>query len=261
LEKLLTFDIFNSFNNLTHFCTTRIGGVSQGSFASLNLSPFSGDSSENFQRNLQIVSEETGINTQNFIIPFQTHEDKVLVIDEEYFKLSNEFKNKKFYGVDAIVTKETNICIGVTTADCVPILLYDTSKKVIAVVHAGWRGTCARLVEKTINQMQRTFGSVPAKIYALLGPSISSEAYEVGNELIEYFSIAGFNNSKIFEEKNGKQFLNLWEANRQLLIKSGVPGSQIQISGICTYTQHEDFFSARRLGIHSGRMLSGIMLK
>ncbi len=74
-------------------------------------------------------------------------------------------------------------------------------------------------------------------------------------------SIACFDISKIFEEKNGKQFLNLWEANRQLLVKSGVPGSQIQISGICTYTQHEDFFSARRLGINSGRMLSGIMLK
>lgn len=261
MEKLLTFDILNSFGNLTHFCTTRFGGVSKGNFSSLNLSPYSGDSSINFQRNLQIVSEETGINTQNFIIPFQTHEDKVLVIDEEYLKLSDEIKKKKLMGIDAIITKQNNICIGVTTADCVPILLYDATKNVIAVVHAGWRGTCARLVEKTINQMQRTFSSIPADIYALLGPSISPEAYEVGNELVEPFSIACFDISKIFEEKNGKQFLNLWEANRQLLVKSRVPGSQIQISGICTYTQHEDFFSARRLGINSGRMLSAIMLK
>jgi YfiH family protein len=261
LEKLLTFDIFNSFGNLTHFCTSRFGGVSKGCFASLNLSPYSGDSFENFHRNLQIVSEETGINSQNFIIPFQTHEDKILVIDEEYFKLSDEIKNKKLLGIDAIITKHKNICIGVTTADCVPILLYDANIKVIAVVHAGWRGTCVRLVEKTINQMQRAFGVIPADIHALLGPSISPEAYEVGNELFEPFSNAGFNISTIFKGKNGKQFLNLWEANRQLLVKSGVPGSQIQISGICTYTQHEDFFSARRLGINSGRMLSAIMLK
>jgi len=261
LEKLLTFDIFNLFGNLTHFCTTRWGGVSKGNFGSLNLSPYSGDSSENFQRNLQIVSEETGIDPQNFIIPFQTHEDKILMIDEDFFKLSDEIKKKKLLGIDAIITKQKNICIGVTTADCVPILLYDATKKAIAVVHAGWRGTCARLVEKTINQMQRAFGSNPRNLYALLGPSISPEAYEVGKELIEPFNIAGFDIDKIFKEKNGKQFLNLWEANRQLLIISGVPGSQIQISGICTYTEYKDFFSARRFGINSGRMLSGIMLK
>ncbi len=261
MEKLLTFDVFGSFSEIIHFCTTRHGGVSTGNFASFNLSPFVGDRAENFQNNLHILSKQTGISAENFIFPYQTHSEKILIIDSDFLNDSADIKKDKLQGVDAVITNAKNICIGVTTADCVPILLFDRNKKVIAAVHAGWRGTQALLVKKVISCMNKKFSSNSQNIYALIGPSISAEVYEVGSELITLFEKADFDVNSIFSKRNGKLFLNLWEANRQLLIECGVPSSQIQISGICTYIQHQNFFSARSLGIDSGRMFNGIILK
>lgn len=261
MNTILTFDILNSFKEIAHFCTTRDGGVSMGSFSSFNVSPFSGDSTENFNRNLQILSQKTEIPTDSFIFPLQTHADKTLIIDSEFLMLGSEEKANALKGIDALITAEQNICIGVTTADCVPLLLFDHKQKVIAAVHAGWRGTCARLVQKTLNEMQLNFGTNPMDVFVLIGPSISSEVYEVGRELTKNFAEAGFPVNKIFTERADKLFLDLWEANRFLLLESGIPDAQIGISGICSFSSHENFFSARRLGIKSGRMYSGIVLK
>ena len=123
------------------------------------------------------------------------------------------------------------------------------------------RGTCARLIQKTLSKMQENFGTNPQDAFVLIGPSISSDVYEVGRELLTNFAQAHFPVNDIFTERNEKLYLDLWEANRFLLLESGVPASQIGISGICTYTAHDKFFSARRLGIKSGRMYSGIVLK
>lgn len=257
----LTFDILNPFKEIAHFCTTREGGVSMGNFSSFNISPFSGDSAENFEQNLHILSLQTEISTDSFIFPFQTHDDKTLIIDSKFLKFNHEEKTNALKGIDALITAEPDICIGVTTADCVPLLLFDCKQKVIAAVHAGWRGTCARLIQKTLSEMQENFGTNPQDAFVLIGPSISSDVYEVGHELMTKFAEAHFPVNDIFTERNEKLYLDLWEANRFLLLESGVPASQIGISGICTYTAHDKFFSARRLGIKSGRMYSGIVLK
>ncbi|MBN2766875.1 MAG: peptidoglycan editing factor PgeF [Paludibacteraceae bacterium] len=261
MDKIVTFDILKPFSEIAHFCTTRQGGVSEGNFSSFNISPFSGDSADNFCSNLQILSHKTGISTNKFVFPFQTHEDKILTIDSHFQHKSLHDKQQALKGIDAIITREKGICIGVTTADCVPILIFDRKQKVIAAVHAGWRGTCARLVEKTIKEMQKTCGTNTKDIFALIGPSISPVVYEVGPELQTLFREADFPVEKIFSEKNEKFLLDLWEANRYLLTENAVPISQIEVSGICTYTEHNNFFSARRLGIKSGRMYSGIALK
>lgn len=259
--NILTFDILNPFKEIAHFCTTREGGVSMGNFSSFNISPFSGDSAENFEQNLHILSLQTEIPTDSFIFPFQTHDDKTLIIDSKFLKFNREEKANALKGIDALITAEPDICIGVTTADCVPLLLFDCKQKVIAAVHAGWRGTCARLIQKTLSEMQENFGTNPQDAFVLIGPSISSDVYEVGRELLTNFAQAHFPVNDIFTERNEKLYLDLWEANRFLLLESGVPASQIGISGICTYTAHDKFFSARRLGIKSGRMYSGIVLK
>lgn len=108
--------------------------------------------------------------------------------------------------------------------------------------------------------MQQNFGTNPTEVFVLIGPSISSEVYEVGPELLTNFAHAGFPENRIFTKRSEKLYLDLWEANRFLLLESGVPDLQIGISGICTYSTHDKFFSARRLGIKSGRMYSGIVL-
>ena len=257
--ELITFDLLNKFSKIAHFCTTRQGGVSVGNYASMNMSPFSGDNVEHQSENLNLLKKK--LNSTDLIIPFQTHGTEIGIINEDFIQKNFAERADLLNGVDALITKEPNVCIGVTTADCVPLIFYDPQLEVIAVAHAGWRGTCGRIAEKVVKRMQEEFGSHPQHINVVIGPSISGTVYNVGNELIDNFSSAGFPVAEIFNTNNELIYLDLWKANQWLLESTGVPAERIQISEICTYTQHEKFFSARRLGIKSGRMLSAIMLK
>lgn len=258
---MITYDLLNKFNEIAHFCTTRQGGVSVGNYTSFNLSPFSGDKQENQQRNLEILSRHAGLNVENIVFPFQTHGTEIRIIDTIFSGKDLPAKKEFLHGVDALITNDLNICIGVTTADCVPLLFYDPVKQVVAVAHAGWRGTGGKIAEKTLSAMQERFGTQPKDLRVVIGPSISVQVYNVGKDVYDHFEAAGFPVSAIFKTENEQLYLDLWKANQWLLLNAGVPLEQIEISGICTYTNHENFFSARRLGIQSGRMLSGIMLK
>lgn len=258
---MITYNLLNKFNEIAHFCTTRQGGVSVGNYASFNLSPFSGDKPENQQRNLEILSRHAGLSVENIVIPFQTHGTEIRIIDTLFSGKDLPEKKKFLYGVDALITNNLNICIGVTTADCVPLTFYDPAKRVVAVAHAGWRGTSGRIAEKTVLAMQEGFGTQPDDLRVVIGPSISVLVYNVGKDVYDHFEAAGFPVSAIFKTENEQLYLDLPKANQWLLLNAGIPLEQIEISGVCTYTNHEDFFSARRLGIQSGRMLSGIMLK
>ena len=257
--ELVTFDILNKYSKIAHFCTTRQGGVSVGNYASMNMSPFSGDNVEHQSENLNLLKKK--LNSTDLIIPFQTHGTEIGIINEDFIQKNFAERADLLNGVDALITKEPNVCIGVTTADCVPLIFYDPQLEVIAVAHAGWRGTCGRIAEKVVKRMQEEFGSHPQHINVVIGPSISGTVYNVGTELIDNFSSAGFPVAEIFNTNNELIYLDLWKANQWLLESMGVPADHIQISEICTYTQHEKFFSARRLGLKSGRMLSAIMLK
>ena len=143
-----------------------------------------------------------------------------------------------------------------------PVLLYDKKLQVVAAVHAGWKGTVKHIVQGVLYHMNQKFGTKGEDVIACIGPSISLESFEVGKEVFEAFRKEGFDMSRIslWKEETKKHHIDLWEANRIELLNSGVPANQIEVSGICTYKNHEDFFSARRLGINSGRMLSGIMI-
>lgn len=258
---MITYHLLEKYKEIAHFCTDRQGGVSVGNYASYNLSPYSGDQSENYTRNRLDLCEQLGINSGELIIPFQTHGSEILEIDDQFIQLSPTEMTLALNGIDGLFTRLQHICIGVTTADCVPLLFYDPEKKVIAVAHAGWRGTCARIAEKTIDTLRDKFDSHTSDIRIVIGPSISKEVYEVGKEVVDNFENAGFDISEICLIKNNKIYLDLWKSNRQSLEKAGVASEHIEVSGICTFTDHERFFSARRLGIKSGRMLSGIMLR
>lgn len=257
--ELVTFDSLNEYSKIAHFCTTRQGGVSVGNYAFMNLSPFSGDKVEHQTENLNRLSEI--LNTYDLIIPYQTHGTEIRIIEKDFTEKRIAERADLLNGIDALITNEPNVCIGVTTADCVPLIFYDPQMEVIAVAHAGWRGTCGRIAEKVVQLMQKQFGCQPQCINVVIGPSISGTVYNVGAELIDNFSLAGFPVAEIFNTNNELIYLDLWRANQWLLESMGVPADHIQISEICTYTQHEKFFSARRLGLKSGRMLSAIMLK
>lgn len=258
---MITYSLLNKYTEIAHFCTDREGGVSVGNYASYNMSPFSGDRAVDFNKNKENLCTKLGIEPDKLIIPFQNHGNEIREINTDFFHLSATEKDDYLNGVDAIFTQLERICIGITTADCVPLLFFDPIKKVIAAAHAGWRGTCGRIAEKTVLALIEKYNCSPSDIRVVIGPSISVNVYEIGNEVAESFKTAGFELSEIVKYQNNSVFLDLWKANQQSLSAAGIQNEHIQLARICTFTEHKRFFSARRLGIKSGRMLSGIMLK
>lgn len=245
------------------FSTTRHGGCSNGSYASFNCTPYTGDDAACVRRNQERLCSLLPQPPKELIIPFQTHGTEVLAIDDTYLQANAEKRNVLLQGIDALMTREPGCCLCISTADCIPILLYDRKHAAVAAVHAGWRGTVNRILDHTLREMQARYGTQGTEIIACIGPGIALPAFEVGDEVYEAFRQNDFPMDYISEWRpdTHKHHIDLWAANRLQLLDFGVPAGQVITAGICTFTRHEDFFSARRLGIRSGRILSGIMLR
>lgn len=245
------------------FSTTRHGGCGSGTYGTFNCTPYTGDELSVVIANQEQLCKLVGITTEQLIIPYQTHSCNVLTIDERFMQLPSDSRHAMLQVKDAIVSDIPSLCLCVSTADCVPVLLYDSARKVAAAVHAGWRGTVGKIVTHTLQVMQEKYGTQAADVHAIIGPCISLAAFEVGIEVYEAFEQAGFDMEQIacWHPEKEKYHIDLPMANRLQLLAEGVPLAQIHDSTICTYIQHQDFFSARRLGIRSGRILSGIVMK
>ena len=252
-KQMLEYGILKPYSNIFAFSTTRHGGCGEGTYATFNCTHYCGDCPENVKANLEILVTSMPTRPHAFIIPRQTHTTNVRVIEDV-------FCQEELQDVDAVVTNLKNVCLCVSTADCVPVLLYDKEKQVVAAIHAGWRGTVGRIGEKTLEVMKSHYGAEGKDVIACIGPSISLESFEVGDEVYAAFEEAGFDMTCI-ARKYKKWHLDLWEVNRLQLLAYGILPENIEVAGVCTYQCHEDFFSARRLGIKSGRILSGIMMK
>ena len=188
--------------------------------------------------------EAFGFCLDDLALPRQVHSDHVVWMKEP----------GRPEQTDAVITDRPGLPVCVKTADCIPILLYDTRKRVVAAVHAGWRGTVVRIVQKTIRQMEP---QNPDDLHAIIGPGISLEWFEVGDEVYEAFKAAGFPMERI-AKKASRWHIDLWEANRWLLEEQGV--TDIFVEGTCTRTSM-DFYSARRETINTGRNYNGIYIK
>lgn len=250
------------FGDISHFVTSRAGGVSEGNYASMNLGLYSGDSRERVDENIRRLMTGLGLEPERLLLPRQVHGCRVAVVDRTFTLLSGVERESRLEGVDALITADPGVCVAVATADCVPVLLYAADKRVVAAVHAGWRGTVLRIAELTLQRMVDEFGCDPRQVWAAIGPSISPSAFEVGEEVVDAFHDAGFDLSRLLlrDPDSGKGHIDLWEANRMSLTGAGLDGDHIELAGICTYERFSDYFSARRLGIQSGRFLSGIYI-
>lgn len=250
------------FGDISHFVTSRAGGVSDGPYASMNLGLYSGDSRERVDENIRRLLAGLGLGPGRLLLPRQVHGCRVAVADGALTRLPAAEREARLEGFDALVTAEPGVCVAVATADCVPILLYAADKRVVAAVHAGWRGTVSRIAERTVRRMADEFGCDPRRVWAAIGPSISPAAFEVGEEVVDAFRDAGFDLSRLLlrDPDSGKGHIDLWEANRMSLVRAGLDGDHVELAGICTYERFSDYFSARRLGIRSGRFLSGIFI-
>ncbi|MCR5534785.1 MAG: peptidoglycan editing factor PgeF [Bacteroidaceae bacterium] len=198
-------------------------------------------------REVGLQGETLLIGAEHIMIPRQTHSTNVRWVDT-----FGEVPD-----TDAVITAEKGLCIAVKTADCIPVLVYDVRKQLIAAIHAGWRGTVGRIVEKTLQQMD----SKAEDLRAIIGPGISEESFEVGDEVYEQFLQAGFPMQRLakrYPSKDGERWhINLKDANRWLLEESGV--EDIFVSDIDTM-QSPLYYSARRETINTGRNINGIMI-
>jgi YfiH family protein len=207
----------------------------------------------NNKRSRSSLAKSIGINPEKLIYPKQTHSSCVAEISN----VGDNYLTK----TDALVTQTPGICIGVQTADCVPVLLFDPVKKVVAAVHAGWRGTVKKIVFEAVEKMKK-YGTVPKDIRVAIGPSISMKNYEVGDEVIGNVKKSIPNAKKTFQKiQNNKYLFDLWQANAELLYSTGIQENNLQVLGECSFGNTDKYFSARRDGINTGRMFSGILLK
>ena len=193
--------------------------------------------------------------------PHQVHGCRVAVVTRQDTPAS------ELEGIDALVCPRPDICIGVRTADCVPVLLYDPLARVTAAVHSGWRGTVQRISLHTVETMC-AIGAHPANIQAVIGPSISAASFQVGPEVAQAFQQAQFPMQHILTDQGprgnnmqGGLHIDLWQACRITLLQAGLADYNIHVSGQCTYQQYQRFYSARREGNHhNARNINAIVM-
>ena len=191
----------------------------------------------------------------------QVHGSKIAIIDRP------DLTREELEGYDAFVTDLPGIAIGVRTADCVPILLYDPVHRVIAAVHSGWKGTVLKISKSTISLMGERFGTHPADLQAVIGPAIGPASFQVGEEVVEKFRDAGFPMLKIWSHEgqgdgtpmSGGHHIDLFQANRWILEACSLLPEKIQVHPLDTYLD-PTFFSARREGVQCGRNINAIRM-
>lgn len=245
-QELIYYKVFSGFENVIAFTSTK------QTFDTRN-PRFTGDSPDIFENNRIQLAEKLMLKPDQLVFPRQTHTNCVANISDIP---ENEIKE-----TDALLTDKTGICLCVQTADCVPILLFDKKNNVIAAVHAGWRGTVKKIAEIAVQKMIKNYNSSPKNILAAIGPSISPDIYEVGKEVVDEVKTSIPNaNLLLHKNSSGNFHLNLWEANRQVLLAMGLKAKNIEVFGECSFTETEKYYSARKEGIETGRMVSGIML-
>ena len=245
---------YNTIDKITAFSTERGCYNPSLPYDGFNITYYTDDDPKHIATCRKTLSMVLDISDDHLILPRQVHGTEIAEVTEQNL-------DSRFDGVDALMTSMPHTCIGVSTADCVPILIYDTQARAIAAAHAGWRGTVARIGSKTVAAMLQRYSMSAADLKVVIGPSIGPDAFEVGDEVYEAFSQAGFDMNEIAFKRNGKWHIDLWQANALDLQQTGIARENIEIAGICTYQQHEDFFSARRLGIKSGRIYTGIVIR
>ena len=244
-----------TFKNIKHGFFNRRGGVSTGIYRSLNCGIGSNDKKENVLKNLKIVSKKIGCSQKRLILLNQTHSCKFKFIEKDCGY------NKKRIKADALITNLKNVAISILTADCAPILFYDSKKKIIGAVHAGWRGAYKKILQKIVMHLLKK-GSKVENLNFAIGPSIAQKNYEVGSEFKKKFLNQNNKNKKYFKINQNRNFFSLNDyiigQLKSLKIKN------IEIIKKDTYNRKNNLFSSRRSKKNNhdyGRNISVIMIK
>lgn len=235
-----------NIGGVSHIFTTRFGGFSSGPLFSMNMSP-SRENPDTVKKNYKLVCDCENIPSERCVLSHQTHTSNIKIVTEEDAG-KGLYRESDIQDIDGLITNVKNLPIVIFYADCVPILLYDPAKNVIAAVHAGWRGTVSDIAGKAVEIMKNSFGSDPSNIVASIGPSIGPCCFETGEDAKKEFVKSGL--EKYIIGNN----IDLQGSNKEKLILRGVKAENITISGFCTKCKCNEFFSHRGCGSDTGRM-------
>ena len=244
-----------------HGFSTRLGGVSSGMWSTMNLSFTRGDDERCVRENFRRIA--IGIPEQSIVCSDQTHTVNVRRVTRG--DCGNGLtREKSFFDVDGMITDEPGVALATFYADCVPLYFVDVRRKAIGLSHSGWRGTVNRMGARTVEAMEREFGTDPKDLVAAIGPSICMDCYEVSSDVADQF-VRDFpekiHDTILLDKKNGKYQLNLWEANRFVLEDAGIPRERISMPQLCTCCNPEFLFSHRASGGRRGNLGAFLMLE
>ena len=252
LEYLTALDL-----NVPHAFTTRFGGVSDEVFASLNLAMHRGDASENVEKNYEILADALGFDVNNLVLTRQSHSDIVRVVTKSD---ARGLDHHSYPECDALITNDSGCALVVFTADCTPILLWDSITGAVGAVHAGWRGTAADIAGKTVRKMVSEFGCDPINIRAAIGPNIGACCFETDSDVPEAIIKTFGNDAAAFITKTGEKYhVDLKAVNALSIRRAGV--ESIEISDDCTMCDPQRFWSHRITGINRGSQGAVIVCK
>jgi YfiH family protein len=243
----LSYQAFEQFPDIVHAFSTRLGGVSQGIYSSMNLSFTRGDEDAAVHENYRRLAEAVGFSAEDIVTSDQTHTANVRVITEED-RGNGITKPRPYTDVDGMVTNVPGLVLATFYADCVPLYFVDPVHRAIGLSHSGWRGTAAKIGKVTVGKMNEEYGTDPKDIYSAIGPSICQKCYEVSEDVILEFQKSfekKYWDSLFYIKENGKYQLNLWEANRLIMLEAGIKEEHISMPGICTCCNPEFLFSHR----------------
>lgn len=250
---------FQQYPEIISGITTRNGGVSRGSFASMNMGLHVHDEKDLVIENRRLLAEEIGIPLSRWVIGEQVHGTKVADAGSLPAGAGSESLETAAAGVDGLITKEKNLVLGAFYADCVPLYFFDPESQWIGIAHAGWKGTVHGMSGRMIAALEEK-GCSREDIQVVIGPCISPERYEVDDNVIRHIS-KPYHETCVSNKGGGRYQLDLKELNRHMLIELGMQESAVQVSGACTYEKEDQFYSHRRDQGETGRMLGFIALK
>lgn len=259
----LEYPLLRETGIVRHGFSTRLGGVSEGFYASLNLSFDRGDREECVRENFRRIGEALGVRCEDMVLSRQTHTTNVRIVTEAD-RGKGITRERDYTDVDGLVTNVPGICLVTSYADCVPLYFVDPVKKVIGLSHSGWRGTVGKIGKKTILLMQEKYGSDPADILAAAGPSVCMDCYEVSEDVIKRVKEAfeeAFWPQLFYRKPNGKYQLNLWKANELIFREAGILPEHIAVTNVCTHCNSRILYSHRAAGDKRGNLCAFLALK
>ena len=253
----LVYPLLEQTGIVTHGFSTRMGGVSQGPWTSMNLSSTRGDDPAAVAENKRRMAKALGVRPEDLTYTHQTHTTNVAVVKKED-------RGRRFMETDGMVTDVPGICLVTFYADCVPLYFVDPVRRCIGLSHAGWRGTAGKIGKKTVELMREQYGTRPSDLAAAIGPSICQDCYEVSQDVIEAFQEAfeeRFWPELFYAKENGKYQLNLWRANELTLLEAGLKPERIAVTDLCTCCNPALLFSHRASHGKRGNLGAFLMLR